>query len=152
MPPQNTVIARSVATKQSIRHKDVAETKVTFGTKVVHFLRRQEVGTDIKKSLEYCQSLVTDPTHTLFFLISDLDEYGSRDGLLKKIEELKDSGVTVVVLLAIEDGGRAYYDKATASAIAGMSVPCFACPPERLPELLAAALMKDDLTQFSKKE
>lgn len=109
-------------------------------------------GTDIKKSLEYCQTLVTDPTHTLFFLISDLDEYGSRDGLLKKIEELKDSGVTVVVLLAIEDGGRAYYDKATASAIAGMSVPCFACPPERLPELLAAALMKDDLTQFSKKE
>lgn len=108
-------------------------------------------GTDIKKSIEYCQSLVTDPTHTLFFLISDLDEYGSRNGLLTKIQELKDSGVTVIVLLAIADGGKAYYDKTTASEIAKMSVPCFACPPERLPELLAGALMKHDLTGFMKK-
>ena len=108
-------------------------------------------GTDIKKSIEYCQSLVTDPTHTLFFLISDLDEYGSRNGLLTKIQELKDSGVNVIVLLAIADGGKAYYDKTTASEIAKMSVPCFACPPERLPELLAGALMKHDLTGFMKK-
>ncbi len=107
-------------------------------------------GTDIRKSLEYCQTLVTDPLHTLFFLISDLDEYGSRAGLVEKIRELKESGVTVIVLLAIEDGGRAYYDKATAAAVAGLSVPCFACPPERLPELLAAALRKDDLTGFAK--
>lgn len=109
-------------------------------------------GTDIKKSLDYCQQLVTDPLHTLFFLISDLEEYGSRNGLLTRIQELKDSGVTVVVLLAIADGGKAYFDKTTASEIAAMSVPCFACPPERLPELLSAALRKQDLTGFMKEK
>ena len=31
-------------------------------------------GTDIAKSIAYCQGLVESPARTLFFLISDLDE------------------------------------------------------------------------------
>lgn len=109
-------------------------------------------GTDINKSVAYCQTLIEEPANTLFFLISDLDEYGSREPLLRRIEELKSSGVTVIVLLAIADGGRAYYDKTTAQKIANLGVPCFACPPERLPELLERALKKDDLSDFEKKK
>ena len=95
-------------------------------------------GTDIAKSVAYCQELVESPAKTLFFLISDLDEGGNRAALLRRLEELKSSGVTVVVLLAIADGGKPYYDAQTAQRVAAMDIPCFACAPETediLPEL-----------------
>lgn len=97
-------------------------------------------GTDIAKSIAYCQGLVESPAKTLFFLISDLEEGGNRAALLRRVEELKASGVTVVVLLAIADGGKPYYDAQTAQRIAAMDIPCFACAPEKLPALLEQAL------------
>lgn len=97
-------------------------------------------GTDIAKSIAYCQGLVESPARTLFFLISDLDEGGNRAALLRRLEELKASGVTAVVLLAIADGGKPYYDAQTAQRVAAMDIPCFACAPEKLPELLERAL------------
>ena len=97
-------------------------------------------GTDIAKSIAYCQNLVESPAKTLFFLISDLDEGGNRAALLRRLEELKASGATVVVLLAIADGGKPYYDAQTAQRVAALDIPCFACAPEKLPELLEQAL------------
>ncbi|MCI8554718.1 MAG: VWA domain-containing protein [Clostridiales bacterium] len=97
-------------------------------------------GTDIAKSIAYCQELVESPAKTLFFLISDLEEGGNRAALLRRLEELKSSGAAVIVLLAIADGGKPYYDAVTAQRIAAMDIPCFACAPERLPELLERAL------------
>ena len=48
--------------------------------------------------------------------------------------------MTVVVLLAIADGGKPYYDAQTAQRVAAMDIPCFACAPEKLPQLLERAL------------
>lgn len=107
-------------------------------------------GTDINKSVAYCQQFVQEPAHTLFFLISDLMEGGNRAGLLRRLEEMKSSGVTVICLLAIQDGGRPYYDEQTAQRIASMGIPCFACTPEHLPALLERALKGQDLTAFAK--
>ena len=112
-------------------------------------------GTDIAKSIAYCQGLVEEPKKTIFFLISDLEEGGNRAGLLRRVEELKDSGVTVVTLLAIADGGQPYYDAQTAQRISSMGVPCFACTPERLPELLERVLKGrtlDDMVKESRKK
>lgn len=106
-------------------------------------------GTDIAKSIAYCQSLVETPAKTLFFLISDLEEGGNRAALLRRLEELKTAGVTVIVLLAIADGGNAYYDAVTAQRIAAMDIPCFACAPERLPELLERALKGQGLEDLA---
>lgn len=107
-------------------------------------------GTDIAKSIGYCRRYVESPDKTIFFLISDLDEGGNRAGLLNHLREMKESGVTVIVLLAVADGGRPYYDETTAKRIAEMDIPCFACTPERLPELVERALKKYDLTEFAK--
>lgn len=107
-------------------------------------------GTDIAKSIAYCQNLVESPDKTIFFLISDLDEGGNRAALLRRIEEMKASGVMVIVLLAIADGGKPYYDEVTAQKIANMGIPCFACTPEKLPELLEKALKKQDLGELIK--
>lgn len=107
-------------------------------------------GTDIAKSLAYCRQYVTTPNKTLFFLISDLMEGGNRAALLRHLKEMKEDGVTVVVLLAVADGGRPYYDEITAQKIAAMEIPCFACAPNQLPELLERALKKQDLSAFAK--
>ncbi len=106
-------------------------------------------GTDIAKSIAYCRQYIESPSKTLFFLISDLMEGGNRSALLNHLKEMKDSGVTVIVLLAVSDcGKKPYYDETTAKKISSMKIPCFACSPEKLPELLQCALKKQDLTQF----
>lgn len=97
-------------------------------------------GTDIEKSVIYCQQFIETPARTLFFLISDLDEGGNRAGLLRRLEDMKAGGVTVICLLAIEDGGKPYYDAHIAGKISAMGIPCFACTPEKLPEILKAAI------------
>ena len=53
---------------------------------------------------------------------------------------MKASGVKVVCLLAIADGGKPYYDDKAAQRIANMGIPCFACTPDKLPELLKETL------------
>ena len=62
---------------------------------------------------------------------------------------MKSSGVTVIVLLAIADGGKPYYDAQTAQRVAAMDIPCFACAPERLPELLERALKGQGLESLA---
>ena len=76
-------------------------------------------------------------------------EGGNRNGLLRRLEDMKQSGVTVVVRLAVEDGGYPYYDEDISKKIAKMGIPCFACTPEKLPELLERALKKMDLSDFA---
>ena len=107
-------------------------------------------GTDIEKSVAYCQQLIDTPKKTLFFLISDLMEGGSRAGLLRRLGEMKDSGVSVICLLAIADGGRPYYDEQIAGRIASVGIPCFACNPQKVPQLLERALKGQDLNVFQK--
>ena len=108
-------------------------------------------GTDIDKSVAYCQQFMENPKKTLFFLVSDLMEGGNRAGLLRRLGEIRDSGVTVVCLLAIADSGRPYYDEQIAGRVASMGIPCFACNPQKIPELLERALKGQDLTVFQKK-
>lgn len=107
-------------------------------------------GTDIEKSVKYCADLVVEPNKTTMFLITDLYEGGNRNGLLRRLSELKEFGVNLIVLLAISDAGKPFYDAQMAEKIAGLDIPCFACPPEKLPELLALALNKKSLSGFGK--
>ena len=97
-------------------------------------------GTDINRSVAYCEQFIENPSKTLFFLISDLEEGGNRAGLLRRLEKMKQSGVTVIVLLALADGGKPYYDTTMASRIASLGIPCFACSPQKFPEVLGNAM------------
>lgn len=107
-------------------------------------------GTDINKSIAYCEQFIENPAKTLFFLISDLEEGGNRAGMLRRIADMKESGVTVISLLAIADGGKPYYDAQMAQKLAGLGIPCFACNPQLLPTLLEKALKGQDLSKFEK--
>lgn len=97
-------------------------------------------GTDIDKSVIYCQQFIENPRKTLFFLISDLEEGGNRAAFVRRMEEIKASGVTLVCLLALADHGKPYYDEHMAQKLSGMGIPCFACSPQKLPDLLGQVL------------
>lgn len=109
-------------------------------------------GTDINKSVAYCEELITEPEKTTMFIITDLYEGGNEASLVRRIENLKESGVNVIILLAISDSGKPCFDSRLADKISSFDVPCFACPPERLPELLELALKKRSLQGFMSKK
>lgn len=106
-------------------------------------------GTDINRAIAYSQSLITRPTESLFVLISDLYEGGVREQMLRRIGSMKESGVQVVVLLALSDDGAPSFDHDNASALAALGIPAFACTPDQFPELLAVALDKGDLIRWA---
>lgn len=108
-------------------------------------------GTDINRAIAYCQSLVTRPAETILVLISDLYEGGIRDEMLQRVAALTAAGVQVVVLLALSDEGAPAYDHDNAAALAAMGVPAFACTPDAFPGLMAAAIERRDLKEWSER-
>lgn len=109
-------------------------------------------GTDINKSVAYCQDLITNPRKTMFILISDLYEGGVRAGLLRRLSQMHEDGVKVITLLALSDSGRPDYDANLGKEISKQGIACFACSPDKLPELVEAALKGMDLTKFGQKD
>ena len=107
-------------------------------------------GTDIHKALSYCEGHVSRPRDTVLVLVSDLYEGGSPAGMLKAAMRLRESGVRMVVLLALSDEGRPFYDAGAAKQFAALDIPVFACTPDQFPDLMAAALAKKDLTLWSR--
>ncbi len=106
-------------------------------------------GTDIDRALAYCQGLITRPSDTILVLITDLYEGGNSKEMLKRAASLVASGVQVVCLLALSDRGAPSYDHANASALASLGVPTFACTPDLFPEMMAAAIQKQDLNLWA---
>lgn len=106
-------------------------------------------GTDIHRALSYCQQLVTRPLDTVLVLISDLFEGGNQDEMRKKALQLASSGVQTVVLLALNDDGAPSYDRQNAAYFASIGIPVFACTPHKFPDLMAAALSRQDIASWA---
>ncbi|MBP6825536.1 MAG: VWA domain-containing protein [Saprospiraceae bacterium] len=106
-------------------------------------------GTDIARALGYAETLVRTPQDTILVLISDLFEGGDRREMLKKIASARRAGITVIALLALSDEGAPAYDHDNAAALAELDVPAFACTPGLFPDLMAAAIQKQDLKAWA---
>ena len=106
-------------------------------------------GTDINGAVGYCQSLISEPRNTILVLISDLYEGGVESGLLRRANELVESGVQFITLLALSDEGAPAYDAALAAKLAALGVPSFACTPDAFPQLMAAAIRRDDVAAWA---
>ena len=106
-------------------------------------------GTDINAALAYCEQRIERPTKTQLILISDLYEGGNAESMLTRIATLKQSGVNVIVLLALSDNGHPAYNNDHAVKIAGMHCPVFGCTPDQFPDLMAVALTGRDIEQWA---
>ena len=102
-------------------------------------------GTDINRALAYCQQVITRPTQTILVLITDLYEGGNEQEMLRRAAELASSGVQVICLLALSDKGSPSFDRRNAARLADMGIPSFACTPDLFPDMMAAAIQKQDL-------
>lgn len=102
-------------------------------------------GTDIVRALTYCQGVITRPQDTVLVLVTDLYEGGDPREMRKKFVSLVNSGVQLIVLPALNDDGAPSYDKNHAEFLANIGVPTFACTPDKFPDLMAAALSKQDI-------
>jgi hypothetical protein len=81
-------------------------------------------------------------------LVSDLIEGGNQSELIRRLAALVDSGVRLIVLLALSDDGAPAYDHELAAACAALGVPAFGCTPDPFPELLATAIRRDDVASW----
>lgn len=109
-------------------------------------------GTDINQALAYCQSLVRQPHETILVLISDLIEGGVREQMLRRMGSLTAAGVQMIALLALSDDGAPSYDHQNAAALGTLGVPAFACTPDLFPDLMAAAISRQDISQWAARQ
>jgi len=109
-------------------------------------------GTDINAALTYCKQIITRPLDTVLVLITDLYEGGNEQEMRKRAAELTSAGVQVVVLLALNDSGAPSYDHGNAQYFSNLGIPVFACTPDKFPDLMAAALSKQDIGAWAAKE
>lgn len=106
-------------------------------------------GTDINRALAYCQEMIRRPADTIFVLISDLIEGGVRNEMLKRAGAMVVSGVQFVALLALNDEGAPCFDHENAAALATLGIPAFACTPDAFPDLMAATIGRQDISQWA---
>lgn len=102
-------------------------------------------GTDIARALKYCQETISKPNDTILVLITDLYEGGDARAMQQRMEQLVQSGVQVIVLLALNDDGSPSYDHTHARFLGQLGIPVFACTPDLFPDLMGAAISKQDL-------
>lgn len=102
-------------------------------------------GTDINQAVAYCQGKIEHPGESHLILITDLYEGDNAEALVARLNRLLISGVNVVILLALSDEGRPAYDPKLSAQVAALGVPVFACTPDQFPDLMAAALKREDL-------
>ena len=141
---------RSVQTRLVMFDTEVVDLTETLDDPVdVLFSTQLGGGTDINRAVAYGQSLITRPADSVMVLISDLFEGGVAGELLRRVRELVASGVTVVVLLALSDSGAPAYDHELAARLSELGAPAFACTPDLFPDLLAAALRRDDVAAWA---
>jgi Mg-chelatase subunit ChlD len=106
-------------------------------------------GTDINQAIAYCQTLVRQPTETILVLISDLFEGGDAREMIKRMGTLASAGVQVIALLALSDNGAPGFDHTNAAALASFEIPSFACTPDLFPDMMAAAIQRQNINQWA---
>jgi len=106
-------------------------------------------GNDTPRALDYCQGLVRNPQDTILVLISDLYEGALSKEMIKRLAHFSGQGVQVIVLLALSDAGKPSFEHDNAQTISGLGIPVFACTPDLFPELMAAAIGRQDIGQWA---
>ena len=109
-------------------------------------------GTDINAALAYCEKQIENPAKTHLILITDLFEGGDAKSMLGRAAAIKQTGVNLIVLLALSDFGHPSYEAKHAEAFASFGCPVFACTPDQFPSMMASAFTRKDLQGWAAEE
>jgi uncharacterized protein with von Willebrand factor type A (vWA) domain len=94
-------------------------------------------GTDIAGALGYCETLIEQPRRTVFVLVSDFIEGGSASNLLATVKRLKEAGVTLLGLAALNADALPVHDPQMAQRLADAGMDVAALTPKQLAGWLA---------------
>ena len=97
-------------------------------------------GTDIGGAVGYCETLVSQPHRTMLVLVTDFFEGGSTKNLLGNIRRLREAGVRVLGLAALDEKAQPVYDKEIAGACVAAGAEVAALTPQRLAEWIGRVL------------
>ncbi len=95
---------------------------------------------------------IENPAKKHLVLITDLYEGGDANAMLARAAAIKQSGVNLIVLLALSDSGHPGYEAKHAEGIASLGCPVFARTPDQFPPMLASALTGKDLQTWAAEE
>lgn len=104
-------------------------------------------GNDGPKALAYCETLITRPRDTVLILISDLFE-PDPEQVARRMNAIRQSGVTVICLLALDDDGTPVSNTDLAAELAHLGIPTFACSPDAFPDLIGLAITEGDIHRW----
>jgi hypothetical protein len=109
----------SFLTNPSITHEGLATLTVNDVVVPAAMLNRLfeafPFSTDINAALAYCEQKIEHPAKTHLLLITDLYEGGDAKSMLARVAALKQSGVNLIVLLALSDEGHQAITQTTRS-------------------------------------
>lgn len=94
-------------------------------------------GTDIGRAVRYCEQLVDMPHRTILVLVSDFCEGAPPGALLSSCRRLREAGVRLIGLAALDEAAAPAYDVAMAERLAATGMDIAALTPKRLAEWLA---------------
>ena len=88
-------------------------------------------GTNIGAAVEYCETLVTQPTRSIFVLISDFEEGAPVGRLLAAVRRMASARITLLGLGALSDDSAPVYDRRMAERLVGCGMEIAALTPDR---------------------
>lgn len=97
-------------------------------------------GTDIGQAAAYCEKLVTSPGRTIFVLVTDFFEGGNPSRLVSSVKRMREAGVKVLGLAALDSKAQPVYDKQLAGRCVAAGAEVAALTPERLAQWLGTIL------------
>ena len=84
--------------------------------------------------------------------MTDLHEGGDAKPMLARAAAIKQSGVNLIVLLALSDSGHPVHEAKHAQGIRSLGCPVSACTPDQFPSMMASALTGKDLQSWQLKK
>lgn len=97
-------------------------------------------GTDIGRAVAYCETLIKQPSRTVFVLVSDFCEGGSPAKLVAAVRRLAEARVTLLGLAALDDRAVPDYDRAMGQRLANAGMQIAALTPEHFAQWLAKVI------------
>jgi hypothetical protein len=97
-------------------------------------------GTFIGRAMSYCETLVQDPSRTVFVLISDFCEGASPREMLAATARMNEARIKLIGLAALDDNAVPDYDAGMAQRLQALGMKIGAMTPDRFAEWLAGVM------------
>lgn len=99
-------------------------------------------GTNIGQAVTYCEGLVSQPSRTIFILVTDFCEGADVKVLYRACRRLHEAGVKTIGLASLDRNSNPFYDRKIAGRLAADGMKIAALTPSELASWLASIIQR----------